>query len=132
MNARVIEGGCLCGAVRYRISGEPRVTSLCHCDSCQRAAGAPSVAWVVVTFHSSPGVVRTFCTCCGTSLTYQRETESQTIDITTASLDQPNAFPPTREIWLSHKLAWERANDTIPQYAESSRGNAPLSRPTIF
>jgi len=84
------------------------------------------------TFHSSPGVVRTFCNCCGTSLTYQRETESQTIDLTTASLDQPNAFPPTREIWLSHKLSWERANDTIPQYAESSRGNAPLSRPTIF
>ena len=76
-------------------------------------------------FHSSPGIVRTFCSRCGTSLTYQREAESQTIDITTASLDAPNDFAPTREIWLSHKLTWERANEQLTQYTESSRGDAP-------
>jgi hypothetical protein len=86
-------------------------------------AGAPAV------FRSSPGVLRTFCDRCGTPLTYQHETELQTIDITTASLDSPDDFAPTLEIWLSHKLVWERANEAIAQYSQSSRGAAPVSPP---
>lgn len=128
------EGGCLCGAIRYRITASPRVTALCHCRTCQRAAGAPSVAWAVIAadnfsftsgrpaqYVSSPSVIRTFCARCGTPLTYQRETETQTIDVTTASLDAPNDFAPTREIWLSHKLVWEQANESIAQFPGSSR-----------
>src|SRR5262245_47723772 len=107
-------GGCLCGAVRYRLTTKPRSYSLCHCETCRRAAGAPSVAWVVVdagafsfvqgtptVYRSSPNVERTFCNCCGTPLSYQCTTERETIDITTVSLDMPNDFAPTREIWLS-------------------------------
>src|SRR6266702_3898762 len=102
-----IEGGCLCGAVRYRATGKPIAQSLCHCRTCRLASGAPSVAWVVfpssgfaiiagepATFHSSPGVVRTFCATCGTPLTYQRTSETQTIDVTTVTLDAPDDFPP--------------------------------------
>jgi hypothetical protein len=133
------EGGCLCGAVRYRFTGEPRALSLCHCGTCRRAAGAPSVAWVVVdssefsftagapeVFHSSPGIERSFCGRCGTSLTYQRTAEPKTIDVTTATLDSPDDFAPTREIWRSQKLAWECANGNMAPYLESSR-----SRPNV-
>jgi len=134
MTNQASEGGCLCGAIRYRFSCVPRVNALCHCRSCQRASGAPSVAWTVVTssdfsftagtpalFRSSPGVMRTFCGRCGTPLTYQRETETQTIDVTTATLDAPNDFAPACEIWLSHKISWERSNEAIAQHAGSSR-----------
>ena len=136
MNTKIVEGGCLCGAIRYRITGKPRATSLCHCRTCRLAAGAPSVAWVVLdaadlsfingtpqVYYSSASIRRTFCSRCGTSLTYQRETESQTIDVTTASLDSPDAYPPTREIWLSHKLEWERANEDMASYPQSSRSS---------
>ena len=41
-----LEGGCLCGGVRYRISAEPHHASYCHCRMCQRSAGAPVVAWL--------------------------------------------------------------------------------------
>ena len=41
------EGGCLCGAIRYRVIAEPIARSICHCLSCRRASGAPSVAWAV-------------------------------------------------------------------------------------
>jgi hypothetical protein len=129
-----VEGGCFCGAVRYLVKGPPVVATLCHCRSCRLAAGAPSVAWVVLRaadltftaceparFESSPRVWRTFCSKCGTSLTYQWETEPETIDVTTASLDCPNDFAPTKEIWLDHKLAWESLNGSIPQYSQSSR-----------
>ena len=99
------EGGCLCGAVRYRATGESLARTLCHCRSCRLASGAPSLAWVVfqssdfafiaespVSFHSSPGVTRTFCGKCGTPLTYQRDAERGTIDVTTVTLDAANDF----------------------------------------
>jgi hypothetical protein len=127
------QGGCLCGTIRYRIGGLPVAQSLCHCRSCRLAAGAPSVAWIVVRrddftivtgeparFGSSPSVVRTFCGKCGTPLTYQNDDSPDTIDVTTATLDLPEAFPPTREIWLEHKLAWERANEDMQQFPRSS------------
>jgi hypothetical protein len=127
------EGGCLCGAIRYRVSAAPRALTLCHCRSCRRAAGAPSVAWAIFpldgfawlsgrpsTYRSSPAVERTFCGACGTPLTYRRDTRPDTIDVTTASLDDADAFAPTREIWTAHKLAWETLSDTLPHFAQSS------------
>lgn len=133
------EGGCLCGKVRYRSTGECVATSLCHCRSCRRASGAPSVAWVVfrsadfafvgnppARYNSSPGVERTFCRNCGTPLTYQRTSETETIDVTTATLDRPEAFAPTREIWLEDRLPWESLNAALPHYARSSVGATPL------
>ena len=128
-------GGCLCGDIRYRIVGEPLVTSFCHCRSCRLATGAPAAAWVIlrdgdliidqgapVLFRSSPGVERTFCGRCGTSLTYRRADRENTIDIHTATLDEPDAFPPVREIWLEEKIAWMATNDRFTQYPRSSTG----------
>jgi hypothetical protein len=43
-----LEGGCLCGAIRYRISGAPRSADYCHCRMWRRAAGAPVVARLTV------------------------------------------------------------------------------------
>jgi len=127
------EGGCLCGAVRYRVDGESLARALCHCRTCRLASGAPSVAWVVfrssdfafiaaqpTIFHSSPGVVRTFCGKCGTPLTYQRTANPDTIDVTTVSLSRPDDFAPTKEIWIEHKLAWESLNTALEHYPRSS------------
>ena len=130
----VIEGGCLCAAVRYRVTGAPLATSMCHCNSCRRASGAPSVAWAVfaaadfafvkaepATFRSSPPVVRTFCGKCGTPLTYQHDESPRTIDVTTGSLDFPERFAPVREIWLDDRLTWEPVNEALPHYRRTSR-----------
>jgi hypothetical protein len=127
------EGGCLCGAIRYRVTAEPFARSICHCRSCRRASGAPSVAWAVfrpedfsfvqgepLRFESSPQVVRTFCGHCGTPLTYQHTGRPAAIDITTASLDDPERFPPAKEIWTEHRIPWERVNEDIPQFPRSS------------
>jgi hypothetical protein len=116
-----LEGGCLCGAVRYRIALPALDASICHCATCRRAAGAPSVAWATVpaegfawtagepaAFASSPGVTRTHCAACGTSLTWQRDRGE--IDVTLASLDDPEALPPVKETWLSQRLSWEPAD----------------------
>jgi hypothetical protein len=137
MTTDAIEGGCLCGAIRYRVAGPPRARTLCHCRSCRFAAGGPSVAWAVFgvdgfaftagtprQFHSSPGVVRTFCDRCGTALTYQVDDAPDTIDVTTVTLDAADDFPPTVEIWVAHKLAWETLDAALPHFPGSSRPNA--------
>ena len=127
------EGGCLCGAVRYRISGPPSSSVVCHCASCRRASGAPTVAWVSVSraqfqilagsptvFDSSPGVRRQFCGRCGCALTYETAKSPDSIDITTVSLDDPNAFPPTADVWLEDKIPWQQTDAAIGKYAGSS------------
>lgn len=115
---RSLVGGCLCGAVRYEILGEPSSASLCHCRSCRRASGAPVVSWFVVSreqlslsgelalYPSSSPVTRGFCNKCGTPITYFHADDPNSIELTTASLDQPELVVPTREIWLSEKIAW--------------------------
>ncbi len=118
MDPSEITGGCYCGAVRYRIKGEVRASTVCHCESCRRSVGAQSVAWITVSrdsfawegepvrFASSPRVIRTFCGRCGTSLTFTDEKRAAEIDITTGSLDDPEAFPPTEQVFTEFKLSW--------------------------
>ena len=128
-----IEGGCLCRAIRYRIAGVPVSSIICHCNTCRRASAAPSVAWLTFpfasfalvsgrlqTFQSSPGVRRAFCGTCGSPLTYESDREPGTVDVTTVSLDNPDRFPPTREVWLDHKLAWEQTNASLAHCAQGS------------
>lgn len=134
MMTTIHEGGCLCGGIRYRVTGVPTALTLCHCESCRRASGAPSVAWAVFRagdfafivgepkrFHSSPPVTRTFCGDCGTPLTYQSESRADFMDVTTATFDLPDRFAPVYEIWTGEKLAWEALGDTRPHFPRSSK-----------
>jgi len=133
MNTATIEGGCLCGTVRYRVNGEPISSSVCHCPTCRRASGAPAVAWFVVrldhfellrgelsTFASSAPVIRQFCGRCGSQIVYRHDDAPALIELTTATLDDPEVFPPTREIWLSHRLSWEAVDPRREQDPEES------------
>jgi hypothetical protein len=54
-------------------------------------------------------------------LTYQREHEPDTIDVTTATLDRADDFAPEREIWTAEKLAWESLNESLRHFPGSSR-----------
>ena len=126
---QIYEGGCLCSAIRFRISGEPIFSSVCHCATCRRASAAASVAWLTFDrgqveilsgqpriFRSSQGVVRQFCGTCGSQLLYETISSPTTIDLTTASLDNPNLFPPTMEVWLEHRVSWQTADQSRVQY----------------
>lgn len=127
------EGGCFCSAVRYRIIGPPLLSIICHCNTCRRTSSAPSVGWLTVNrgcfellgdppqqFTSSPGVERTFCAKCGSPITYVSTDDPDTVDITTLSLDHPELFPPSREMWLEHRVQWESSNKSLRQYLRDS------------
>lgn len=133
--SNTFEGGCFCGAIRYQIRSAPLVSMLCHCQSCRRLAAAPAVGWLTfehdqfvylqgqpVLLRSSEAVRREFCGKCGTHLTYQSDRYPDEIDITTCTLDDPAAFPPTHHSWLSHNVAWVRFGDGLPTYQESKSG----------
>ena len=134
-----VQGGCFCGAVRYEAQATALLGSMvCHCRTCRRVAGAPAVAWVTFSaqrfrftqgqpaaFNSSPGVRRTFCPACGTPLTYALVAAPSELDVTTCSLDHPEAFPPTHHSWLSHNLPWLRFGDGLPAYPESRSDDSP-------
>jgi hypothetical protein len=113
-----VTGGCYCGKVRFRAQ-EPIHQANCHCANCRRAAGAQAVAWITVPrasfefeqgepkhYRTDTGAVRTFCDVCGTSLTYEIESRRDEIDITTGSLDHPEKFPPTKDVFPEEKLPW--------------------------
>ena len=122
-----VEGGCLCGTVRYRIAGKPVLTEFCHCESCRRASGAPIMAWAgfrrsdfaLVTgepsrFLSSEGVGRSFCGQCGTTLTYDNARFPDDIYIAIGSLDAPESMPPERHIHVGERLSWLELADSLP------------------
>lgn len=132
-----IEGGCLCRDIRYRIDAPTVISATCECQSCRRASAAPLVPWIhlglnhlsftagkPVEYESSPGVMRTFCGRCGTPLTYRKSDYGQTIDVTTCSLDDPDAFPPVLHTWTSHRLLWLKLDDDVPCIEE---GVSPAS-----
>lgn len=129
MAQAVYAGGCLCGEVRYQVSGVVRDPCFCHCASCRRAAGAPLVPWgtfarealrithgTLSEFRSSPGVWRGFCPRCGTSLTYRREARQDEIDVTLASLDDPTAIQPLMHVWVADRVPWMTIADGLPQH----------------
>ena len=132
MSQLPIDGGCLCGAVRYRVAGAPIVSATCQCRTCRKASAAAIVPWIhvdaahfaitagrPVEFASSPSVTRTFCGRCGTPLTYWKTSYGPKIDVTTCSLDDPDAFAPSVHLWTSHRLGWMALADGLPSFDEA-------------
>lgn len=124
-----LDGGCLCGAVRYEASGAAVGITHCHCRTCRRASGAPLVTWAgfgsdkfkftqgrPATYSSSENVVRTFCDHCGTALTYQRIDLPESIDVTLGSLDNPEQLTPQDHTWTESRISWIRLSDDLPAY----------------
>jgi hypothetical protein len=72
-------------------------------------------------FRSSKLVARTFCSTCGTPLTYRHEHSPGQIDVTIGSLDAPDAARPAGHVWMSDALAWDRPADGLPQYSTDKR-----------
>ena len=136
MGAGELEGGCLCGATRFRVSGPVTNLCCCHCRSCRLAAGAPFVAWgtfetarfgllrgELARYRSSKSVVRSFCSTCGTALTYTHDARPGELDVALVTLDDPGALRPECHIWTSHKLPWVALGDGLPEHPEWRQGS---------
>lgn len=132
MSNPVIEGGCFCGEVRYTVIGPEKFACFCHCESCQRAAGAPVVAWATYArdkfsitrgkmhwHNSSPGVTRGICSNCGSSISYENQKRPGEIDLTLNSLDNPGLPIPRAHIWTEDRQPWLCIEDDLPVYPKN-------------
>ena len=133
--AAVLAGGCACGEVRYRAQGRILSHVICRCRSCRRATGALQVPWFTVPRdalqvirgealrrESSPGIWRSHCAACGTTLFYENpavaaQDGEDSVDITTASLDEPGALAPDVHIWGEHDSPWMRRTHELPVFS---------------
>lgn len=120
-------GGCLCGGVRYAVSGPLRAVVACHCEQCRRTSGhfaamssAPR-AHVAFTnsqtlrwFRSSDTAERGFCEICGSNL-FWRLIGKDTVSITAGSLDAPTGLAIEKHIFVRDKSDYYQIQDQLPK-----------------
>ena len=132
-----VAGGCLCGEIRYRITAESVEAMYCHCRMCQRAHGAPVIAWLTVpldayavttgnplAYRSSAKAYRHFCGRCGTPLTWREADSPRFVDISIATLDNPEAVVPTMHVWTTSRIDWFETADHLTRYPTNERPKA--------
>ena len=118
------KGGCLCGHVRYRTTGAPERTTICHCGFCQRLTGSAFLVepvflkanveierGAVATYeHRSADHGRTievnFCPKCGTHLSLLFERFPSVQGICGGTFDDPTWFKPDRHIFIKTAVPW--------------------------
>lgn len=128
-------GGCLCGAVRYTITGEPRSVSLCHCRHCQKLSGSAFTLNLVVREtdfvqqgdtvlfedqgDSGNAVHRHFCGQCGAHILARIASAPGKIVLKGGTLDDPNSFTPKAEIYTNRAPAWLVPVEGTQRFPES-------------
>jgi hypothetical protein len=126
-----LTGGCVCGGTRYVLKSRPFALIDCHCIDCRRSVGAPYVTWGsvrredLVVIKSEPrkivhaNRIRSFAACCGTHLFFEDSKDSDNIDVTIASLDDPIPFAPQKTIFLEDKLPWVTIDKSLPSFPKT-------------
>jgi hypothetical protein len=134
MTAGTLQGGCLCGAVRYEIVTGPETGvdpaalpgTYCHCSMCRKATGGGYAALFSVArealhwthgsptlYRSSPIATRGFCRECGSPLFYDGDAEKQ-LAVTAGSLDYPAGFKPAHHYGVESRLPWADCGRDLP------------------
>ena len=134
MPERIETGACFCGAIAAELRGEPFWVAYDHDDDCRRALGSPMTVWVGYrpdqvrftrgtpkTFSRTPGIVRTFCADCGTSIGYSDDRLPDEIHLSIGFLDRPERFRPQVHAFWHLKLPWIDLADDLPRMTGTSR-----------
>jgi len=121
----VLTGGCLCGRVRYEATPDHREGYYCHCRMCQLATGNTRAAFINLrkaelrwlgepAYYASSKIARRgFCSHCGTPLSFDYP-DSERLDITVGSLDDPSALKPASHFAVETRIAAWHAEDGLP------------------
>ena len=127
-----INGGCLCGAVRYEINDKLRGIVNCHCSKCRKFNGhfaaytsikytsltlleQRGLKWYQSITDETPNVYRGFCTECGSSL-FWHPRDQERIAVAAGSLDDPIKLQTIGHVWTSQIADYYQINDDLPKY----------------
>lgn len=116
------KGGCLCGALRYVLKGEPRAAAICHCTHCQKLSGSSFSFNLVMreadyeqsgeskvyvdTGDSGNPVYRHFCGSCGSPILAKTALMPGKVVVKAGTLDSMEGLQPQSEIYTDHAVKW--------------------------
>jgi hypothetical protein len=129
MADKKITGGCLCGAVRYEITGDSMMAGHCHCIDCRKASGAPHATFAgfptdkvkltgkVKTFRTKAdsGMMssRSFCPECGSWVIGSPESVPGITAVTISTFDDPEAVVPQMRFYDKRRISWDTVDPAL-------------------
>ena len=131
-----ITGGCLCGGVRYHVTGPFLRASHCHCSRCRRHSGAAVCTQGrvlrerftlesgadLVRAYAPPGggAIKAFCAVCGSSLFGGTWPDGPEISIRLGSVDGDPGIRPQYHTFVGSRAPWDEITDDLPRYDEGA------------
>ena len=129
-----LEGGCLCGKVRYSGEAEPIFVGVCHCTNCQKSSGTafnaviavpkPTVTLTgVVSTYEGRGdtgnaVYKMFCPECGSPVAEEAAIMADVVMIPVGTLDDPSTAKPAMQIYCDSAQPWALLEGEIQRFAK--------------
>jgi hypothetical protein len=128
----VLEGGCLCGKVRYKIEGDPIIVAHCYCRDCQRASGAghmtgamfPAVSIAITgpmaefqsVADSGSMVSRLFCATCSSFLFGRNTGMTGFMTVSVGTLDRPDQVEPQVAVFARSRPHWDATDPRVQSF----------------
>lgn len=132
----LISGKCYCGAITFRAAAKPQTVAYCHCRDCRQSTGAPVAAFAAfkegdITFEPSEGktvavssgVIRSFCSDCGSPLTGRYDYLPEQVYVPIGVIDQANDLAPELHAHAQERLKWLCIVDDIERSPGTSRAS---------
>lgn len=127
------KGSCLCGSIKYEITGKFEKFFFCHCKSCRKDTGSAHAAnlfsttaklkWLkgeeeIKTYnHNNSGHIKSFCPICSSALP-NIQINGKLLVVPAGSLDSDIEMIPTGHIYLNEKANWDHNLEKFPHYDE--------------
>ena len=126
----MIQGSCLCGDIKFTISGDLRSARYCYCSHCTKFAGTSPATWamtksenlnissseVSISKYNSGKGLRCFCANCGSPVWFESLDYPEIVAIPLGVLDDGNIPAPEMHIWTRSKPGWCAIQDNLPQH----------------
>lgn len=122
-----MEGGCLCGAVRYTISNDATPSAVCHCRNCQKQSGSSFSISLLVNSHDftmtgtlrrfrdksdrGTDIYREFCGTCGSPIVSRNPVRPERIAVKAGTLDDVSVLKPLLQVWCDSAQPWVSLGD---------------------
>lgn len=132
MESKSHRGRCLCGAVRFEVSGDAQIVAHCHCIDCQRLTGAGHSTGAMfstanfrisgrtaehkLTSEAGHEVTRVFCPACGSPILGRNDGMDGFITISLGTLEDSSGFSPDVVVFARNRKPWDVMDEDLPTF----------------